>query len=66
MDRAVAAVGQSVTTDENGLFITPGLLVGTRCRLYANHPDGARSAEQTFEVKDTNPIDLGDIVLRPR
>jgi RNA polymerase sigma factor (sigma-70 family) len=67
MDNPETAVaGQSATTDENGRFTAPGLVVGTRCRLFANHPDGGQSPEQSFMVEDTTPIDLGDIVLRPR
>ena len=46
-----AAVGQSATTDENGRFTAPGLLVGARCRLVANHPDGGQSPEARFPVK---------------
>jgi RNA polymerase sigma factor (sigma-70 family) len=68
LDRAGAAgpaAGQSSTTDESGHFIAPGLLVGARCTFFANHPDGGQSPEQSFMVKDTKPIDLGDIVLRP-
>ncbi len=65
-DDGLAAVGQTATTDENGFFTAPGLLVGARCRLFANHPAGGQSPERSFVVADTAPIDLGDIVLLPR
>jgi hypothetical protein len=65
-DDGLAAVGQTATTDENGFFTAPGLVVGARCRLFANRPDGGQSPERTFVVTDAEPIDLGDIVFRPR
>ncbi len=65
-DDGLAAVGQAATTDENGFFTAPGLVAGARCRIFANHPDGGQSPERTFVVTDTEPIDLGDIVLRQR
>ena len=61
-----ASVGLSATTDDNGRFTAPGLLVGAECRLFAVHPDGSESPEPPFPVKDAAPIDLGDIVLLPR
>jgi RNA polymerase sigma factor (sigma-70 family) len=61
-----AGAGQTATTDQDGRFLAAGLLVGARCRLFAYHSDGSQSAEQSFLVKDTKPIDLGDVVLRRR
>jgi RNA polymerase sigma factor (sigma-70 family) len=61
-----AVAGQSTTTDDSGRFTAPGLVLGARCKLFANHPDGSQSPEQSFMVEDTKLIDLGDIVLRPR
>ncbi len=61
-----AGAGQTATTDPDGRFLAPGLLVGVRCRLFAYDSKGSQSAEQSFPVKDTKPIDLGDIVLRRR
>ena len=44
----------------------PGLVVEAACRLFADDPDGGQSPERTFVVTDTEPIDLGDVVLLPR
>ena len=62
-----AGAGLSLFTDDLGRFIVPGLFVGARCKLYAVHPaGGGHSPQKSFEVKDTQPIDLGDVVLHPR
>ena len=62
-----AGAGLSLFTDDQGRFVVPGLFVGARCKLYAIHPTGGgRSRQKSFDVKDTQPIDLGDIVLHPR
>jgi Carboxypeptidase regulatory-like domain len=64
---AIAGAGSSLLTDDLGRFTVPGLFVGARCKLYAIHPTGGGSSPtKSFHVKDTQPIDLGDVVLRPR
>jgi hypothetical protein len=59
-------VGQTIETDDRGRFTAPGLLIGSRCKLFAYDPAGGNSPDQTFGVKDTRPIDVGKIVLDPR
>ena len=61
-----AGAGQTAMTDQDGRFLAPGLLVGVPCRLFAYDSNGSQSADQSIPVKDTKPIDLGDIVLRGR
>ena len=61
-----AGAGQTATTDQDGRFLAPGLLVGVPCRLFAYDSNGSQSADQSIPVKDTKLIDLGDIVLRRR
>ncbi len=62
-----AGAGLSLFTDDLGGFIVPGLFIGARCKLYAIHPTGhGHSHQKSFEVKDTQAIDLGDVVLHPR
>ena len=61
-----AGAGQMVNTDDEGRFTILGLVIGARCKLFASNPDGGNSAEQTFAVKDTQPVDIGSIVLDPR
>ena len=58
--------GQAVVTDDQGRFVARGLLPGGRIRLFASHRDIGSSPRLEFSVKDTNPIDLGDIVLHRR
>jgi len=58
--------GQTVETNDQGRFTAPGLLVGSRCKLFAYDPAGGNSPDQSFVVKDIRPIDLGAIVLDPR
>ena len=65
VDSSVGA-GQFVETDDQGRFTAPGLLVGSRCTLFAYNTDGGNSLKQEFAVKDTKPIDVGRIVLDPR
>jgi hypothetical protein len=59
-------VGQTVETDDQGRFTTPGLLIGSRCKLFAYDPAGGNSPDQNIAVKDTRPIDVGKIVLDQR
>ena len=61
-----AGAGQTVDTDDEGRFTILGLLIGARCKLFASNPDGGNSADQSFDVKDTRPVDIGTIVLDPR
>jgi RNA polymerase sigma factor (sigma-70 family) len=61
-----AGAGQSVETGQDGRFSAPGLLVGARCRLFASSSAGAVSRDRNFDVTDSKPVDLGDIVLEPR
>ena len=54
-------------TDNRGGFKVPGLFVGARCTLYAIHPGGhGHSPSKSFDVKDAQPIDVGEVVLHPR
>jgi RNA polymerase sigma factor (sigma-70 family) len=59
----LASAGQSVETDDQGRFTAPGLLPGARCKIFASGPAGGNSREHYFDVRDTRPIDIGDIVL---
>ena len=64
---ATAGAGLSLFTDELGRFTVPGLFVGARCKLFASLPgELGSSPSKQFDVKDTRPIELGDVVLRPR
>ena len=64
---AVAGFGLALLTDQLGRFTASGLFVGARCTLFAVNPTfGGHSPKKTFDVNDIQPIDLGDIVLRPR
>jgi RNA polymerase sigma factor (sigma-70 family) len=60
-----AGAGQSVETDDQGRFNAPGLIIGARCKIFATGTAGGNSPSHEFEVKDTRPIDIGDIVLGP-
>ena len=39
----LAGAGQTAETDDDGRFTALGLLVGSKCRLFAYNPDGGNS-----------------------
>jgi hypothetical protein len=57
---------QWLATDDQGRFTVAGLPPGARCEVYAIHPHGGRGSAKTFEVIDTKPIEVGDVILHPR